>query len=461
MLAYFASLDTESFLLWLIIPPLFSILLAVALETRCFVLGSFFSLAFIATAITPAFFFANREDYSFSGFNAIRDFDFDLASFFIAYAHLYIFLLSTLVFSLALRKAIYAKNKKICRGVKLQQFSLARKEAFVKRFKMRGGAFAYSLYCVAFILIFLIPLNMFMYIYGIGIATVEPQPLQFKLVGITFYARNYVAPLVLTYLYAKSDRKAFVTIILVMYAALVGIFSLSKGNIALACMPVLLFCILDKKLGKFVILLICYMFLFGGVAWARQFVFLTEVGSFEMIAMIINDSFSNEFWFHVNPIRVLSEFSNRLFGASVIVLANQYHLENGIAEIVNFFLARTENLDNIIAFDVFGLKPVDGVIMGVSMGYIGTMLLLAGGDVAILTALALVTACYLTLCGYVVDRYLQSPHRFYFAGYGFGFLLVLFFYETHMMRFYSVVALALFGLILMERMTVKKILPLN
>jgi hypothetical protein len=449
MLIYFFNMNTEAFILFLLIPPLIGILLYFAIKTKYIILTLFFGLAFLGTSITPAFFFLNKSDYSYSGFSAIKDFNFDIYEFLQIYGHLYLMLCLILFFTIILNKKLIKDiNKKKSQTSNPRQIifanTMAKRPAIEK--KINSNKRIYSIYIFLFIICIMMPLNIVMYLNGIGIATVEPVAKIFKIVGITFYFRNYIAPLIIAYLYFKSNRNNSVTFFILFYAAFIGVLSLGKGNVALTCLPVLLFALLDSKKARLVLSVLYFIILYGTVSWARQFVLLADVGSFEMIKLIFDNFLILPLSESLNIISTLGEFAGRLYGANVIVLAYRYNLENNIIEAVNFYLGKSENLSSIIFNEVFGMVGADGVVIGVGMGYLGTMILLANKNLLLLALLSFITAFYLSISEVIVRKYTINTNIFASIGYGLGFFMVFFLYDGFLKFYYIILSISIFGM---------------
>jgi len=453
ILIYFLNIDTEAFVLFLLLPPMFGVLLYFAIRSKHFILTLFFGLTFIANAISPAFLFMNRDDYHYSGFSAIKDFNFDIYEFLSIYGYLYLMLLLILLFTLKLnKKLIKHPNKKDSKRNNPRQSSLDNKLGIYRSIEKRRNSNKQiiSIFIVLFIFCILVPLNIFMYVNGIGISTVQPTAQPFKLVGITFYFRAYIAPLIITFLYFKSKRNMGITLVILFYVAFIGILSLSKGNVLLNCLPIFIFAFLDRKTVRLCLVSLYILVVYGIVSWARQFVFLADVGSFEMIQLIFNGLSVETFSEFLNLFSVLGELSSRLYGANVMVLAHLSNLENNVMEAINFFLGKSENLSLFIFNDVFGLVDAEGVVIGVGMGYLGTMLLLVNKNLVMLLILSFITAIYLSVSEAIVRKYTTSATAFSPAGYGFGFFMILFLYPANIEKYYVVLSVAIIGLFLMN-----------
>src|SRR4030067_1512698 len=366
---YFYANDADAFILFMILPPLLGIILYISIKTKYVVLTMFFSLAFVSHAINPAFFFLNRANYAYDGWGAVKDFSFDLSDFFPIYRDMYLLLIYIFIFTVLLNKLFNnnapsktAVMNKSAKSVHCSDTS-ERQMVITKRSKSKKGI--YSLLICLFIFFVVVPLNLFMYTNGIGISTIDPKRLPFKLVGITFYLRNYIVPIIITYLYYRSRRTNMLTALILLYGMLVGILSLSKGNVILTILPVVLFSLIDNKKMRLYFSLLYAIFLYSMVSWARQFVFISSVGSIEMIENVFSNLIENDFIGWQMIVTFLNAFSERLYGAQSAVLAYQSDIDDNIAEIFNFFLARTGNLPDILLNDLFGLHFTGGEAFGV------------------------------------------------------------------------------------------------
>jgi hypothetical protein len=448
MLIYFFNLDTEAFVLFLFLPPMIGVLLYFAIREGYFVLSLFFLLAFIGTAITPAYFFIHKDWYKYSGGNAIRDFNFDIYEFLYIYGYLYFMLGLILLFTTILIRIFIKRSEKGINVFTLKKYEIGLNGTSFQSANAisRYSSKRYSMYLVLFIIGVLIPLNLYMYINGIGISTVEPVYKEFKIVGISFYFRNYVAPIIITYLFFNTKRGLGLTAIILLYAIFIGLVSLSKGNVLLTCVPVILFALVDNKMTRFILSALFFLSLYGIIGWARQFVFLAEVGSFEMIRLIFDNIDIESLGEAVNLFELVGEFSNRLYGASVIVLAHKFSLVDNFSVATGFFMAQPHELSLIVTYDVFGMVPVEGVSVGIGMGYLATMILLANKNLFFLGMLSLMTGVYLTIAQIIVTKYISQVNMFASIGYALGFFMVFFLVNADIYKFYVIVVISILGL---------------
>lgn len=453
---YFYANDVDAFILFMILPPLLGIILYISIKTKYVVLTMFFSLSFVSHAINPAFFFLNRANYAYDGWGAVKDFTFDLSEFFPIYRDVYLLLICIFIFTILLNKLFNnapsktALMSKSTKSVHCPDTS-ERQVVITKRSKSKKGI--YSLLICLFIFFFVVPLNLFMYTNGIGISTIDPKRLPFKLVGITFYLRNYIVPTIITYLYYRSRRTNILTALILFYGMLVGILSLSKGNVILTILPVVLFSFIDNKKMRLYFSILYAIFLYSMVSWARQFVFISSVGSIEMIENIFSNLIENDFIGWQLIVTFLNTFSERLYGAQSAVLAYQSNVDDNITEIFNFLLARRGNLPDILLNDLFGLHFTGGEAFGVGIGYLPTLILLANKNLVLLILLALVTAIYLTISEIIITKYISGHRVINMVGYPLGFFMVFYLYDSFMGKFYFIIMVSLIGLLLLKILT--------
>lgn len=447
-LIYFLVNNIESFILFLILPPVFIFMFHVALSKRYVVMSMFFALVFISQAINPAFFFLNKNDFINAPAWAVDDFNFDLPEFFFAYKDMYLLLICIFIFTLVLNRIFVRPRLKITIEAKDTQSN--RKKSKKQSVLTKQNGMLYAQYIYLLMVFIAIPLNFFMYTHGVGISTVEPEHLPFKLVGITFYVRNYIIPVLLMYLYFKSTRTRMLSLLILLYGMLVGILSLSKGNILLTLSPVILFSYLDGHKLRLFISVMYGIFLYLFVSWARQFVFISDIGSLDMIINIFSHVSENDFFdWNILP-NFFAAISDRLYGAQYTLLANQFDLADNVQETLNFLIANTDHLSQIIYTEVFRLPIFDGVVVGVNIGYLNILILLANKNLLLLTFLALVTALYLTVAELIIYKYISMNKYFGLIGYPLAFFMVFFLFDGVIGKFYFVFMLSVIGLFLIK-----------
>src|SRR6185295_1679206 len=167
LLVYFALNDTDALLLSLVLTPVIGTLLALAFRARHVVLSIFMTLALFSHAIAPPFFFMKRQFYTYGGsFGAVKDFRFGVFEFFAIYWWVLIFLVVTCLATIAMGRWLpHAAAVHEPEGLDLASRVSPRTR--------RQASYA----LMAFVLLFAIPLSLFMYSKRIGITGVEPTVL--------------------------------------------------------------------------------------------------------------------------------------------------------------------------------------------------------------------------------------------------------------------------------------------
>jgi hypothetical protein len=454
LLFNFLLKDIDAFWLFLLLPPVMGLLVYIAIKQGGVVLPLFFVVSFPGIAITPAFLFLNKDNFHYSGFSAVRGFGFDIEEFLVIYAHLFFMLLLILFFTATINRLLHIKKVSTNN---LTGFKRSNKHVRTTKPINILNYKKYNFYLIGLVFFILAPLNILMYANGIGISATEPPILGYNIVGITFYFRNYISPLIIGYLYFRSTQQLSVMLAVLLYAFIFGLLSLSKGSVLITCLPVLLFAFFNRKPNTFVLVVLYSVILYGLVNWLRQFVFISKVGSFEIYNMAINN-FSIEMLSEIfDIVGIIETIAFRLSGANLYVLAYQYDIGNNFSEILNFYTNSWHLLAERIYSVIFELpKASAGVTMGVSLGYLGTLFLLAGTSLGLLTMLAFITAILLSTSELIVYKYLLINNRLWSCiGYGVAFMIILLLVTPNMGKLYFVMLLSLVGLFIL-RVTLNK-----
>jgi hypothetical protein len=438
---YFYNIQAESGILFFSLTLIFGSMLIFCIINKEISLTVFFSLSFFASAITPSFFFANQDRYSYAGFSAIKDFKFELLEYYFIAFFLILFLLLTLFFT-SIFNYIFIKDR-------LKNLNSLGKDSKKEKVissnsntnnKIRGSSYL----LLSFIVFIGLPLIFFMYFNGIGISTIDPEPMPFKIVGVTFYLRNFIFPFLIGYLYYKSNRGFLSYLSIILYGTIIGLLSLSKGLVLLTFFPVLIFALVDQKIFRFIIISLYFILIFSLVSWARQFAFFIDINS-DLISLVLANFSLDIIYENFNIISVIDAISGRLYGAQNLVLVSQYQLTNNIYFALNYFIANEASLAEIIYFDMYELPPVveEGVVIGVGIGYIGSMILLAQNNILLLILFSIITSIYLHICEQISHLFIRMHNSFSPIGVGIGFFLAATLYDGSLYRFYALVVFSI------------------
>jgi hypothetical protein len=285
-----------------------------------------------------------------------------------------------------------------------------------------------------------------MYKNGIGISTVIPDRLPFKLVGITVYTRFLLIPSLLAYLFYKSKRSLVVVSLIIFYALFVSIVSMSKAQGLLILMPILIFSFIDNKKVRFAFVGLVAVFMYVAMSEIRRISFGLNLSFFEILTFAFTVINFNEF----SIPGFLFEFSDRLYGSQYTILVSNFNLENNIGEIVKFLIGSTESLSDIIAFDLFGKTPVAGIMTGVNIGVLNKILLLANDNYLILFFLAFFVSFCISLVDRLLSNYLKMNDSGRMIGFSLSSIMMFYLYDGVIDKFYTLIILSLIILFLIN-----------
>jgi hypothetical protein len=444
LLVYLLYFNFQAFVLFLILPIFFGSMLYYAVKKRYISLSIFLIFTFIAQAINPPFFFLNQERLLSSPQWKLGDFNFDLLDFLNLNKELYILIICIFVFYKYFLK-------KISKKVHIKESSFPKISSTNKpkslNSSIKYSLSKYSIYLFVLILLFAIPLNIFMYNNGIGIATVNPERLPFKLVGITVYTRFFLIPSLIFYLYFKSKRSIIIVLLIIFYALFVSIISMSKVQGLLILLPVIIFSLLDNKKSRVAFVGLLGAFIYVVIGSIRSVSFDLNLNPFEIFQLI--GTFISFNGFSIPGF--LFEFSDRLYGSQYTILVNNFNLEYNIGETIKFLIGNTYSLSQIMTFDLFGLSEFAGRVIGVNIGIFNKILLLANKNYFLLIFLAYYVSMCLCIIEWISIKYSQFHDFGKVAGYCLSFIMVFYLYDGVIAKYYFLVFISLLGLLILNK----------
>jgi hypothetical protein len=446
LLAFFLYTNVNALIIFFIFSIFFGTIFYSAITKRYVALSIFLMFTFVSQAINAPFFFLNQKRLQSSSQWKLGDFNFDLVDFFITYKGM--FFLVILVFIFCKYINMYIFKLKHFHNPRSQRFSsdisLSKESPNLNSLK-KYTISKYSIYVFILILCSVV-LNIFMYKNGIGIATVSPDRLPFKLVGITVYTRFFLIPCLLAYLFFKSKRSLVIVLLIIFYASFVSIVSMSKAQGLLILMPILIFSFIDNKKLRFTFVGLVAVFMYVAISEIRRISFGLDLNFFEILTFAFTVINFNEF----SIPGFLFEFSDRLYGSQYTILVSNFNLENNIGEIVNFLIGSTESLSDIIAFDLFGIVNVPGRMIGVNIGVLNKILLLANDNYLILFFLAFFVSFCISLVDRILSKYLEMNDSGKLIGFSLSFIMILYLYDGVIDKFYILIILSLTVLFLIN-----------
>ena len=271
--------ETDAMLAWwmvilLLLPPLLWALKKryTALKTICF-------LTFSSQFVTIPFFYINRDDFLWGH---VKPFNFTAVEALPMLSQVMLFVVCLIFFFKFLyRFRLFAGSSNHCSSrFHLQSLQLNLKSNFVHNvqyLKLTRKSWLFTFIIIILITI-LVQLNLWMFAQGIGIVGVEQPRLPYKLTGILHYLTKYIVPLLLGYLYWKTKRGFFHMSVLLVYALILGLTSVSRGTLVLVMLPVFAAAWFDRRRALLIVAgfgtIICVAF----VNLARNFVYLVTAG---------------------------------------------------------------------------------------------------------------------------------------------------------------------------------------
>lgn len=301
---------------WLMSTPL-AIIAWLARDSSYLSLRVICALSLSTQIITVPAFFVNRFDYQLV---TERPFAFTVLATLPIAAKASVFMLLVFVF--------YRLTEVCLRPVPLREPSDPTPTARWVATKSRSPRL-YSLVLLATVML-AVPLNVWMFRQGIAIVGVEPPRLPFQLSGALHYVVRFVLPVFLAFVYLKSGRGPFPSMLMLSYGTILGLTTLSRSSMVLVLLPVLTVSWLERRPAQAAIAAIVMLTAFGAISQARNFVYLvvdgisaavTDMGITGLIAQLSNVSDQ------LHPIRLMSwlvALFDRVEGFGNLVLASSY-----------------------------------------------------------------------------------------------------------------------------------------
>jgi hypothetical protein len=351
---WFFSIDYRPSVIWFVISLTFYPILIGSHLLGHSTFQIFAYAMFLSHALASPLFFLQEDIFEYSGFSAVRDFDFSLTWYFRVYLYVFLFLYSTL-FSVLLFKKIFSSEIKY---LQIDEFSFT-----ISKNKV------YNVFLFVFLL-FLAFLNKWMFDNGIGLTGIEPPKLPYRLSGILYFFSRFFAPLIILYLYSKCIRNYRITLLIIVYATWAAITSVSRTTLTMLWLPVIFFAILDKRYILLFSVVFLFFSIFPFIELARNYVYQIDNG---VVGMNMDYSIGNIIWELFNTRETLSlkdalfGFIGRLGGTQDVILADQYNNESFASIFLEFkrvFLLSNEVEILKVQSELFGFNPPEGFSPG-------------------------------------------------------------------------------------------------
>lgn len=454
-LVYFIFTDVGSFWISLVLTPSFGLAVYLAYRTKNLVLQLFSGLCFVGHAVGAPYFWMIRGNYSYSGWAAVRSFDFNLVEFFVIYGWVI-----SLVYAIVILVIAFDRFKipsKIspphhCSPQLVPHKKIATSDAAANNIH-HGGSLMLLL-----VMVLAVPLNVFMALNRIGINGIVSEPLPFHLVGIMYYGRFYVIPLILTGLYFMSSRSRLLFSVVALYSIFAGVSSASRSVMVLSFFPLLMDVILTKSRMKIYLTCILAAISFVIVSASREYTYSYQSISYADMAISTLANLADPS--QMSPVSAVGNIANRLYSAQDMILAYQYSPEAPFDAFLGFWI--TGKGDAVVpdmAFTLFDLVFEKGTAYGVAIGLIAYLLILGRASVCLLILGPVITAILISLgnrflngaSSYVVIT-LVTPVRYFAA-----LLLAFSIYSSGLLLYYSGLVLLIVFVLIMRLMARRRI----
>lgn len=370
---YFLLKDILLFALWLLfVPTAWLFWKSIEQQKMMLVVVMLFFLCIIG--IDPVLFYLRRERWRMTGWDAVGDFSFTASEFVSAYMPVLIMAMSIYVFfSLMMPE----KSNRIIEYLALFE---RRQKGWKEN---RQGRACGMILCVLLIGVF-IPLNAIMFEAGIGITGMVSPSLPFHLVGILYYFRLLIIPMIIFVLYANASGSNWQFVCVLAYSFIAAVASASRSLFMINMIICVLVNVLNKNWKKVAISVAFIIAVFPMIVVARNYIYVYNYTGFvDLVQKVVrNFSFSK---IEDTIITTVSGISNRLFGMQYYVLAEQNGAEGGIIALLQYLRAGTYMvIEPDMSINIFGLELMEGYAFGVAMGVVSELLMIANGNYAMI-----------------------------------------------------------------------------
>ena len=390
---------------------------------KSFVLRGLIGIAFVTQMISVPLFVIRRDNYTTTGWNAVKDFAFTFAEIFNIYSELAFFLV-VVVCIVGLFINIF-KFQKI-RSRQSSGGSASRRTATTKA--------GYYLMLLIISLILITPLNMWMFSNGISLVGVEPPQLPFRLSGILHYFTSLVVPVVLAAIYTETSRSYTPAVLLMLYAFVLGATQVSRSALLFVMLPILYCAVVDRKYVLLSISAIFALIAVQLVTLLRNVVYALTMGKVgadsEDGLMMTLDKMVNEGFDGFSIADTFTLIVDRIEGAQQIVLASKFNADaiGGVAAAFKWFNFNPWNVfdANTYHLELIGITLPEGFVSG-GGGLLSKALLVTQSQPLFIAAFAINVAAYI-LVGEWIARSICLKYAVPAYYYIVGGLYVLFFY---------------------------------
>jgi len=439
---YLANVDQQAAFMFAGLLIAYSMLVYLATKTKNNVLITGIFLAAIANVIGTPLFILNKLMYSYSGWNAVKNFDFSLISFLHVYAYSFPSVSLLIGFVWLIEKCTIRYSSSDYKRTK----SAIEKIISAPIMQKTNGNNVIWTFLFFILLIFAVVLAIVMYVNKIAVLGVEPERLPFRMVGILFYFRGYVLPIMLMILFTKTSQSTLVMILVIIMALIVGTLSASRGITFIYMFPVIVRILVHKSSFQRICLVgALVVFSYVVTSMGRGLIYSDQgLSTMDFLSALLTSE--SEFRFDegvfVALLNVISTISNRLYGAQDLVLAYQYVLVDPWSSFWNFLF--TGSIVSDLAGDLYGLVFLPGQGYGVGLGLVGLLTMVGRANILLLV----IAILFFSFLAVLMNRFLtrlffdERSGTFYQLYYLILFIAAFNFMQATLLYLYGIILLS-------------------
>ncbi len=382
--------------------------LVIAAATRSRVITIFALAALVSGWLTPLGFFLERDKFSYSGFAAVKDFDFSefrFIGYYVPVIVAYYVILLVAASPILLRPARY-------RIVESGSKALGRLASFIPAEGNRRSRPLTRLLLVTLVAVFA-SINWWMYNHGIGLTGINPPYLPFHLSGILYYTARFVFPVILTYLLTRFRPTSADLYLVIAYACFASLTSVSRTVLVLLFLPAFVIGFLGRKYVFSAFAGFVLGMVYPVVDTARNLIYFVQDGvstrdlALSLPDVILNSASRYQFdGLLASPLALLA----RVGGGQDVALAAQYYneLEGPFQAAVRLFVRDFWDMALEAQTRMFGFAPdVFGYATGDGGFFAHLLLVFSSGSWLVLLLVAVYAGLVLALAHVTYVRFVR------------------------------------------------------
>lgn len=358
--AIIAFADIYVLPIYLTLLPFHGFMLYQSIKTKNIFFVLFCLLLFISYGIGSIPFYLDRDNANWRGFNAIGDFDFSYHSLFLSYSHMVLFLIVLWVFVALFRKKTHSN---FLPSFLKEQYNVLQSQSTIKT--------SIPILCLIGLFLYI---SIWMYNSHIGMIGLHQTELPYHLTGALFYSRRFLFPIVLVWIFVKTESKVTASIALIFYSLVVGVLATSKSAALIVLVPL---AFLNHMMGKKTLTWVCIVssvIIYFIIGELRTIVYEADA-DIDWVSLFSTPlDFSQgdrNLWLYL-----ANNFTNRLYGLQSTVLGYQYR-QLSLQDLLGFYFQGELNIPDYVP-TLFGIDLPEDKAFGVGLGYAGTFHLLSG-----------------------------------------------------------------------------------